>query len=60
MGLWKSKNEVIEEELEGFKLSIVRMKAEIHELNLFMKQLIIPLRSILEVSPTSDSIATNI
>ena len=37
VGLWKSTNEVIEEELEGLKLAKVGMKAEIHELNCFIR-----------------------
>ena len=52
VGLWKSTNEVIEGKLENLKLSKVRMKAEIEELNKFIRQLVTPLVTISIVSVT--------
>ena len=54
VGLWKSTNEVIEGQLESLKLSKVRMKAEIQELNGFISQLVTPLESISEKPITRD------
>ena len=45
---------MIEGQLESLKLSKVKMKAEIHELNSFIKQLVTPLASISRMSITSD------
>lgn len=60
LGLWKSINEVIEGHLESLKLSKVRMKAEIHELNSFIRQLATPLASIFGMSVTSYPTATDV
>ena len=37
VGLWKSNNEVIEDQLENLKLSKIKMKAEIEELKRFIR-----------------------
>ena len=37
VGLWRSSNEVIEEQLESLKLSKIRMKAQIEELRRFIR-----------------------
>ena len=37
VGLWRSSNEVIEEQLENLKLSKIKMKAEIEELRKFVR-----------------------
>ena len=37
VGLWKSGNEVIEEQMENLRLSKIRMKAEIEELRRFIR-----------------------
>ena len=60
VGLWKSINEVIEWQLESLKLSKVWMKVEIHELNGFIKKLVILLASIYGIPITNDPIATDI
>ena len=52
--LWKSTNEVIEGQLESLKLSKVRMKAKIQELNGFIRQLVTLLESISRISMASD------
>ena len=54
------KYDLIEGNLESLKLAKVRMKVEIHELNLFIRHLVTPLVSISRMSTTSDPIATNI
>ena len=46
VGLWRSSNEVIEEQLENLKLSKIKMKAEIEELRKFIRQLVVPLATI--------------
>ena len=55
VGLWKLTNEVIESQLENLKLSKVRMKAEIEELNKFIRQLVILLATISELLVTKKS-----
>ena len=60
VGLWKSTNEVIEEELEGLKLSKVRMKENIPKIKCFIRKLVAPLTSISGVPPTSDPMTTDI
>ncbi|OYD06032.1 hypothetical protein, partial [Paludifilum halophilum] len=50
VGLLKLTNEVIEGQLENLKLSKVRMKADIEELNRFISQLVTPLATISGVS----------
>ena len=50
VGLWKSTNEVIENQLESLKTTKVRMRSEIDELNSFIRQLVSPLAAILGVS----------
>ena len=52
VGLWRSSNEVIEEQLESLKLSKIKMKAEIEELNRFIRQLVVPLATITGVPAT--------
>jgi hypothetical protein len=52
VGLWKSTNEVIEEQLESLKSSKVRMKVEIEELNKFIHQLVSPLAAIFGMTVT--------
>ncbi|MBJ6969767.1 hypothetical protein JG645_18390, partial [Vibrio cholerae] len=42
VGLWRSSNEVIEEQLENLKLSKIRMKDEIEELKRLITQLVVP------------------
>ena len=37
VGLWRSSNEVIEEQLENLKLSKIKMKVEIEELRKFIR-----------------------
>ena len=37
VGLYKSKNDVIEGQIKSIKISKVRMKAKIHELNGFIR-----------------------
>jgi hypothetical protein len=54
VGLWKSTNEVIEEQLESLKSSKVRMKAEIEESNKFIRQLVVPLATISGVTMTKN------
>lgn len=57
VGLWKSINEVIDGQLESQKLSKTRMKAEIEELNRFIRQLVTPLVAIsgvvVAINPTA-------
>lgn len=52
--LWKSTNEVIEGQLKSLKLSKDIIKAKIHELNGFIRQLVTPLASISRIPITSD------
>ena len=52
VGLWKSTNEVIEGRLESLKSSKVKMKAEIEELNKFIRQLVTPFATISRVLVT--------
>ena len=49
MGLWRSRNEVIEEQLESLKLSKIKMKVKIEELKRFIRQLVVPLATIIGV-----------
>ena len=42
VGLWRLSNEVIEEQVESLKLSKIKMKAKIEELNRFIRQLVVP------------------
>ena len=60
VGLWKSNNEVIEGQLESLKLSKVRMKAEIEQLNKFITQLVTPLETISRVSVTRNPIISEV
>jgi tellurite resistance-related uncharacterized protein len=60
VGLWKLTNDVIEGQLKSLKLAEVKIKAEIHELNCFIRQLVTQLASNLRVSTTRDATATNI
>ena len=54
VGLWRSSNEVIEEQLESLKFSKIKMKAEIEELNRFIRQLVVPLATIIGVPATQN------
>ena len=54
VGIWRSRNEVIEEQLENFKLSKIKMKAEIKELRKFIRQLVVPLATIIGVPATEN------
>ena len=54
VGLWRSSNEVIEEQLESLKLSKIRMKAKIEELKRFIRQLFVPLATITSVPATEN------
>ena len=60
VGLWKSTNEVIERQLENLKLSKVRMKAEIEELNRFIRKLVTPLATISRMSITRNPIGSKV
>ncbi len=60
VGLWKSTNEVIEGQLESLKLSKIRMKAEIEELNRFIRQLVTPLESIFGMLVIGNPSATKV
>ena len=52
--MWKSTNEVIEGQLESLKLSKTKMKAEIEELNKFIRKLVTPLETISGISVTKN------
>ena len=54
VGLWRSSNEVIEGQLQSLKLSKIKMKAKIEELNNFIRQLIVPLATIIGVPMTKN------
>ena len=54
VGLWRSSNEVIEEQLENLKLSKIKMKAEIDELKRFIRKLVVPLATIIGVPATEN------
>ena len=60
VGLWRSSNEVIEGQLESLKLSKIRMKAEIEELNKFIRQLVTPLATISGISVTKNPVAAKV
>ena len=60
VGLWKSTNEVIEGQLETLKLSKTRIKAEIDELNRFIRQLVTPLATISGVLVTKNPTAAEV
>ena len=60
VGLWKSGNEVIEEQLENLKLSKIRMKAEIEELRRFIRQLVVPLATITGVPATENPLVEEV
>ena len=52
--LWISSNEVIEGQLESLKLSKIKMKAKIEELNKFIRKLVSLLATITGVSVTKN------
>ena len=54
VGLWMSKNEVIEGQLESLKFSKVNMKAKIQELKGFIRKLVTLLERISGMPITSD------
>lgn len=60
VGLWRSANEIIENQLEDLKLSKIRMKSEIEELKRFIRQLVVPLATITGVpaaeNPTGEEV----
>ena len=60
VGLWKSGNEVIEEQLENLKLSKIRMKAEIEELRRLIRQLVVPLETITSVPTIENPLAEEV
>ena len=60
VGLWRSSNEVIEGQLESLKLSKIKMKAEIEELNRFIRKLVIPLETITGVPVTKNPTAAEV
>ena len=60
VGLWRSSNEVIEEQLENLKLSKIKMKAEIEELKRFIRQLVVPLATITGVPATENPSAEEV
>lgn len=60
VGLWRSSNEVIEEQLESLKLSKIKMKAEIEELRRFIRKLVVPLEAISDVPTTENPLAEEV
>ena len=60
VGLWRSSNEVIEEQLESLKSSKIRMKAEIEEIRKFISQLVVPLATITGVPATENPSAEEV
>jgi hypothetical protein len=60
VGLWKSSNEVIEEQLENLKVSKTKMKAEIEELRKFIRQLVVPLATITGLPAADDPSAEEV
>lgn len=60
VGLWKSTNEVIEEQLKSLKSSKVRMKSEIKKLNKFIRQLLSPLAAISGMTVTRNPNSTEV
>jgi hypothetical protein len=54
VGLWRSCNKIIENQLEDLKLSKIRMKSEIEELRRFIRQLVVPLETITGVPATEN------
>ena len=56
--LWISSNEVIEGQLESLKLSKIKMKVEIEELNTFIRKLVVPLATITGVPTTQNPTTT--
>src|SRR5271163_3066906 len=60
VGLWRSGNEIIENQLEDLKLSKIRMKAEVEELKRFIRQLVVPLATITGVPATENPTAEEI
>lgn len=54
VGLWRSGNEIIENQLEDLKLSKIRMKSEIEELKRFIRQLVFPFANITGVPATEN------
>ena len=60
VGLWRSSNEVIEEQLENLKLSKIKMKAEIEELKRYIRQLVVPLATITGVPTTENPSAEEV
>ena len=60
VGLCRSSNEVIEEQLENLKLSKIKMKAEIEELRKFIRKLVVPLATITGVPATENPSAEEV
>ena len=58
--LWRSSNEVVERQLESLKLSKIKMKSEIEELKRFIRQLVVPLATIIGVPTTKNPTATKV
>lgn len=54
VGLWRSSNEVIENQLENLKLLKIKMKTEIEELKRFIRELVVPLATITGVPATEN------
>ena len=60
VGLWRSSNEVTQEQLESLKLSKTRMKVEIEELKRFIRWLVVPLETITCVPATKNPSAEEV
>ena len=58
--LWRSSNEVIEGKLASLKLSKIRMKAEIEDLNKFIRQLVTPFTTISSILVTKNPTITEV